>query len=82
MALRAVGVASRAESLVHVVTTYTLYRMASATNISLESVVIPTKPHQPLSFNFQEVIWVWKGVFPSWQNGLSSSFLSYLFDGV
>ena len=46
MALRAVGVASRAEyNLV-------LYRMASATNtcISLESVV--TKPHQPLSFNF------------------------------
>ena len=29
-----------------------LYRMASATKISLESVVIPTKPHQPLSFNF------------------------------
>ena len=48
MALCVMGVASRAEyNLV-------LYRMASATHtcISLESVVIPTKPHQPLSFNF------------------------------
>ena len=81
VALCVVGVASRAESPVHVVITK-LYRMASATNISLESVVIPTKPHQPLSFNFQEVIWAWKGVFPSWQNCLSSSFLSCLFDGV
>ena len=47
MALHEVGVASRAESLVGL-----LYRMASATNISLECVVIPTKPLQPLSFNF------------------------------
>ena len=26
--------------------------MASAFSLSLESVIIPTKPHQPLSFNF------------------------------
>ena len=39
MALRAVGVASRAD-LVHVVT-------IPATKISLERVVFPTKPHQP-----------------------------------
>ena len=48
VALRAVGVASCAEYLV--VIYGLLYRMASAT--SLECVVIPTKPHQPLSFNF------------------------------
>ena len=39
VALCAVGVASRAESLVHVVTVQD----------GLCSVVIPTKPHQPLS---------------------------------
>ena len=61
MALRVVGVASRAEyNLV-------LYRMASATNISLESVVIPTKPHQPLSFNFPRGHLGMKRSFqPSW----------------
>ena len=53
VALHVVGLASHAGSL----SMWLLYRMASATKISLESVVIPTKPHQPLSFNFQEVIW-------------------------
>ena len=48
VALHVVGVASHAGSL----SMWLLYRMASATKISLESVVIPTKPHQPLSFNF------------------------------
>ena len=72
MALRAVGVASRAEyNLVHVV----IYRMASA-NISLESVVnlfqLNLISHY-LSIS-QEVIWAWKGVFSQvgLQNGLSS----------
>ena len=39
--------ASRTESLVHVVTVQDGFCY-----FSLESVVIPTKPHQPLSFNF------------------------------
>ena len=47
MALRVVGVASHAVSLVHVVTVQDGFCY-----FSLESVIIPTKPHQPLSFNF------------------------------
>ena len=52
-----------------------LYRMASATKISLESVVIPTKLHQPLFFNFPKRSFGKKrGVFSQvgLQNGLSS----------
>ena len=46
-----------------------LYRMASAT--SLESVVVPTKPHQPLSFNFPKRSFgkkrtVERSFLPSW----------------
>ena len=44
VALHVVGVASRAESLVHAVTVQDGFCY-----FSLESVVIPTKPHQPLS---------------------------------
>ena len=70
VALHAVGVASRAESLVHVVTVQDGFCY-----FSLESVVIPSKAHQPLSFKIsQEVIWEEKkGVFSQvgLQNGLS-----------
>ena len=91
MALHAVGVASHAGSL----SMWLLYRMASATKISLESVVIPTKPHQPLSFNFPKRSFgkkrtVERSFQPSWfakwpffiMMNKRMLFFSYLFDGV
>ena len=61
---------------------------------SLESVIIPTKPHQPLSFNFPrghlgrkerscQPSWFAKWPFCSYiMMNQKMLFLSYLFDGV
>ena len=63
--------------------------MASATNISLECVVIPIKPHQPLSFNFPKRSFGHGKEFFSQvglQNGLSSFMMNqkmqFFVDGV